>query len=73
MAEGAGAGEVVGREDRPASLSEALTEHYRRAHPEAPTCDILAGPEGAQFVDLGIYASWWTNLRTKKFWQMISG
>jgi hypothetical protein len=31
-----------------------------------PTCDTLAGPEGAQFVDLGIYASWRTNLRTKK-------
>ena len=32
----------------------------------APTCDTLAGPDGAQFVDLGIYASWWTNLRIKK-------
>jgi hypothetical protein len=29
-------------------------------------CDALAGPGGTQFVDLGIYASWWTNLRTEK-------
>ena len=39
----------------------------------APTCDTLAGPDGVQSVDLGIYASWWTNLRTNKSWQMISG
>jgi hypothetical protein len=38
-----------------------------------PTCDTLAGPDGAQLVDLGIYASWCTNLRTDKSWQMISG
>jgi hypothetical protein len=38
-----------------------------------PTCDTLAGPDGVQFVYLGIYASWWTNLRTNKSWQMISG
>ena len=35
--------------------------------------DTLAGPDGVQFVDLGNYASWWTNLRTDKSWQMISG
>ena len=38
-----------------------------------PTCDTLAGPDGVQSVDLGIYASLWTNLRTNKSWQMISG
>jgi hypothetical protein len=38
-----------------------------------PTCDTLAGPDGVQFVDLGIYASWCTNLRTSTSWQMISG
>ena len=32
----------------------------------APTCDTLAGLDGVQSVDLGIYASWWTNLRTNK-------
>jgi hypothetical protein len=26
----------------------------------------FAGPDGVQFVDLGIYALWWTNLRTNK-------
>jgi hypothetical protein len=31
---------------------------------DGPTCDTPAGPDGAQFVDLGIYASWCTNLRT---------
>jgi hypothetical protein len=43
------------------------------SRPTFPTCDTLAGPDGVQFVDLGIYASWWTNLRTNKSWQMISG
>jgi len=38
-----------------------------------PTCDTLAGLDGVQLVDLGIYASWCTNLRTNKSWQMISG
>jgi len=38
-----------------------------------PTCDTLAGPDGVQLVDLGIYASWCTNLRTNKSWRMISG
>jgi hypothetical protein len=31
-----------------------------------PACDALPGPGSAQFVDLGIDASWYTNLRTEK-------
>jgi hypothetical protein len=61
---------------RSRSRSAGGTSRSARARPKAPsvpTCDTLAGPDGVQSVDLGIYASWWTNLRTNKSWQMISG
>jgi hypothetical protein len=46
--------------------STALDYYLVLTGPPSPTCDTLAGPDGVQSVDLGIYASWWTNLRTNK-------
>ena len=41
------------------------TDRFHHTASSTPTCDTIAGPDGVQSVDLGIYASCWTNLRAK--------